>query len=171
MHRTDRHGTGPTQWLDNRKDPMTTAKTPASKQDLHDFKEFLKLREKASLAFVNGDIAPLDAVSTHTSPATIFGPAGDYVEGARKVNSANAEGAAHFQPEGESKFEVLQIAAEGDVAWWAGIQRASVRAKGKPNAAPMDLRVTEAFRREDGEWKLVHRHADPLKSEPEDKSK
>jgi ketosteroid isomerase-like protein len=32
---------------------------------------------------------------------------------------------------------------------------------------PLDLRVTEVFRRADGEWKLVHRHADPLAAREE----
>jgi hypothetical protein len=59
----------------------------------HDFEQFIKQREEASLAFVNGDIGPLDRIATHGSPATIFGPKGDYVEGAGNVNAANASGA------------------------------------------------------------------------------
>ncbi|WP_409527241.1 nuclear transport factor 2 family protein [Rhizobium sp. P28RR-XV] len=34
---------------------------------------------------------------------------------------------------------------------------------GQDGEIPMSLRVTEVFRREEGEWKLVHRHADMLR--------
>ena len=33
---------------------------------------------------------------------------------------------------------------------------------GTSEAAPNALRVTTVFRREDGEWRIVHRHADPI---------
>ena len=139
--------------------------------DLHDFDRFMKQREEASSAFVNGDIEPLHRLSTHLSPATIFGPKGDYIQGADEVNAANASGAKMFESGGENSFEILQMAANDGIAFWAGIQRSRVKMQGKAEAIPMDLRVTEAFRREDSEWKLVHRHADILKSESEEKKK
>ena len=130
--------------------------------DMHNFEQFMKQREKASLAFVNGDIGPLDRLSTHDSPASIFGPNGDTLDGADKVNASNANGASHFQSGGTNKFEVMQMGASDGIAYWAGIQRSTVRMQGKSEAIPMDLRVTEVFRLEDGEWRLVHRHADVL---------
>lgn len=141
------------------------------KNDMDDFKEFMKRREDASRAFVNGDAKPLDGVATHTSPATIFGPKGDYVEGADEVNAANERGAKFFESGSESNFEILQMSANDGLAYWAGIQCSTVRMHGKKEAIPMDLRVTEVFRREDDEWKLVHRPADPLASESEETKK
>jgi ketosteroid isomerase-like protein len=136
---------------------------------LRDFKQFMNQREEASRAFLNGDIGPLGTIATHVSPATIFGPMGDYVEGADKVNEVNASGAKNFEPGGESRFEVLQIAANDGIAYWVGIQRATARMKGKTEVVPFNFRVTEVFRREDGGWKLVHRHADPLAVKSEGK--
>jgi ketosteroid isomerase-like protein len=37
-----------------------------------------------------------------------------------------------------------------------------VRVVGQDTTASMPLRVTHIFRKENGEWKLIHRHADPL---------
>jgi ketosteroid isomerase-like protein len=35
---------------------------------------------------------------------------------------------------------------------------------GRDDVAPVSLRVTSIFRNEDGRWRLVHRHADPITS-------
>ncbi|MRV76106.1 DUF4440 domain-containing protein [Duganella sp. FT92W] len=133
-------------------------------KDLHDFKRFMEERSRASTAFVNGDIGPLAALSATSSPATFFSPNGGVVQGAEDVNAANTKGAKAFAS-GESTFTVLHMAAGGDVAFWSGLQHAKVRFAGKPDDVTMALRVTEAFRREDGWWLLVHRHADPLVEE------
>ena len=44
-----------------------------------------------------------------------------------------------------------------------------MKVAGRDKAAPMALRVTHIFRKENGVWKLVLRHADPLvaKTAPE----
>jgi ketosteroid isomerase-like protein len=128
-----------------------------------DFDEFIKQREEASYAFVNGDLGPLEKISVQASPATIFGPKGDCVKGAKHVNAANAKGAKHFKPGSKNAFEVFHKTSDGEIAYWVGIQHSVVQMEGEQKGVPMDLRVTEIFRREKGHWKLFHRHADPLK--------
>ncbi|MGV7206380.1 YybH family protein [Oxalobacteraceae bacterium A2-2] len=131
-----------------------------------DFPHFLQQREQASTAFVNGDYGPLGQVSTQASPATIFGPKGDCVQGAEEVNKVNQQGAGMFGEGSENAFEIMHKASDGVLAYWVGIQRSKVSMKGKEGKVPMDLRVTEIFRREDGQWKLIHRHADQLAPGP-----
>jgi ketosteroid isomerase-like protein len=131
-------------------------------KDEADFDKFMKTREEAAAAYVRGEIGPLDAISARVSPTTFFGPQGGDVQGAKEVSSRYAHDATSFEPGGESHLEVVHKGADGSVAYWTGFQHAKVRLRGKPDPISMKLRVTELFRREGNEWKLVHRHADSL---------
>ncbi|WP_170990154.1 nuclear transport factor 2 family protein [Aquamicrobium sp. LC103] len=127
------------------------------------FSEFMKIREAAAEAFTRGKTGEVVALSTSQEPASFFGPDGNILRGAAGVRSAYDEGGSQFGAGGDSRFEIVHAAEGGDIAYWAGVQEAVVEIGGRRVA--MSLRVTELFRRENGEWKLVHRHADALRTD------
>lgn len=134
------------------------ARTSAAR-DVGTFNKFLQRRDEIATAYVNGDGAPLDAIVTHVDSATFMSPRGDSVTGAAAVAQRYATDVTHFAEGSTSKLEMLQ-SAHGHLGFWTGIQHAEVRLEGKDEAVPMTLRVTEIFRLEGGDWKLIHRHAD-----------
>ena len=69
----------------------------------------------------------------------------------------------------ETKEQAIDYAVRNGIAYWVGFQRATAHMKGKSEPVAFNLRVTEVFRREGGEWKMVHRHADALADAPSKK--
>lgn len=126
------------------------------------FDDFMLQRRRVAAAFVNGDPTPLREISTAADPATFFGPAGGVEEGAAHVLEINEAGSRQFQRGGITELEILHSGSDGDLGYWTGWQRSSVRVNGKAEPVSIRLRVTEVLRREGSTWKLVHRHADPL---------
>lgn len=124
------------------------------------FDDFMKRREAVSTDYINGKADGLLALSATHDPATFFPPGGDQIQGASRVNAANEKGAHSFGEGSTGHFEILQSSSCDDLGFWTGIQHADVMMKGKDKPVSMQLRTTEVFRREKGEWKLVHRHAD-----------
>jgi ketosteroid isomerase-like protein len=59
------------------------------------------------------------------------------------------------------RFELVAAGVSGDLAYTVGFEHTSVSWNGVP-LEPYTLRVTHVYRREDGEWKIVHRHGDRL---------
>jgi len=138
---------------------MTTTQHRASSANA-EFEQFFAKRSEAAAAYVNGDPAPLDALVPHSGEATFHSPRGDSVSGADAVSTRYRIDAATFASGGRSRFEILQQEISGDLAFWTGFQVASVRMKDHKEPIEMRIRVTEVFRRTDGHWQLVHRHAD-----------
>ena len=137
--------------------------------DLHRFEQFMKQREAAASAYVSGDATPVGALLTQHAPSSFFGPMGGHIEGAKKVWATHEHGAEQFHAGGENELEILNKGASDGIAYWVGLQHATVHIGKSAKATLMSLRVTEVFRREEGEWKLIHRHADMLASAPPEK--
>ena len=137
--------------------------------DQHDFEQFMKQRRVVALAYISGDAAPLGEIVTRHSPASFFKPSGGYCQGAEAVWSQYEHDARNFGSGSEGELEILHMAASDGLAYWVGFQRATAQLRGRQEAVPFNLRVTELFRREGHTWKLIHRHVDSLLSEPEAK--
>ncbi len=125
-----------------------------------DFDAFFKEREKAASAYVTGDGSAVDALVPHDGEASFHSPGGDSVTGAAEVAKRYLKDANAFKPNGRSRFEVLQKHSDGKLAFWSGFQIATVQIGDMPRPMEMRIRLTEVFRKLDGEWKMVHRHAD-----------
>ena len=57
------------------------------------------------------------------------------------------------------RFEAVAAGVSGDLAYTVGYEHSAVSIDGAP-VEPYSLRVTHVYRREDGAWKIVHRHGD-----------
>ena len=110
-------------------------------------------------AWINGDGAPYAL----PDDGTILGAIGGVGPGGAETAARQRLVAAQWR-RGTGSIELVNGAVHGDVAWLAFIERAIVELADDAVGVERrwDLRVTEVFRRSDGEWQRVHRHADPL---------
>ena len=138
-------------------------------ENLNNFERYMKRREDAGRVFLNGDPEPNSQLITDVSPATFFGPVGGYVQGAERVAARYKSDSEVFESADNISFEILQMEANDSIAFWVGFQHASARMRGRTEVVPVNLRVTEVFRRENEDWKLIHRHADPMACESLDR--
>ena len=64
--------------------------------------------------------------------------------------------------DGTWSYELLAAHFGDDVGYTVWIEHTQARIGGADAIHDLDLRVTHVFRRVDGDWRMVHRDADPL---------
>jgi ketosteroid isomerase-like protein len=75
----------------------------------------------------------------------------------------NVEHASSLRSDGT--FVGWQIVAKyvtAELAYVVQIERAEAKIGAREEITPYAVRATMIFRPDDGEWKVVHRHADPI---------
>lgn len=119
---------------------------------------------QADRALHNGDAAPRVALWSKKDPVTVFGAVVTKV-GWDEVGPMFEWLASRFSHCSSFEYEVIAADVSGDLAYVAGVEHTTASVAGA-EPVPYTLRVTTVFRREDGQWRPVHRHADPVPDSP-----
>ena len=120
----------------------------------------LPRQHEAELALHNGDAGPRKMLWSHKDPVTVLGAART-ASGWAAVEALFDWLASNFSNCISTELEVTASGVSGDQGYVVGTERTTASVGGE-SPVPYSLRVTLVFRRENGEWKAVHRHADPM---------
>lgn len=124
--------------------------------------DILSRTQSANAAWMRGEWnAGYGTLISQADDASIYGPfGGPATIGATQWAARGAEAVKAFK-NGASNLHLIKAYASGDLAVLVTLEEQSGDIAGKP-AHPWSIRVTQVYRRENGTWKVVHRHADPL---------
>lgn len=113
----------------------------------------------AELALHNGDAGPRRAIWSRNEPVSVLG-AWRNAHGQREVDELFAALERSLSDCTSYTFELRAYDVVDDMAFTVGLEHASTSVDGDPRT--YTLRATQVYRREGGEWKVAHRHADTL---------
>ena len=111
--------------------------------------------------FANGDAAGIKRLFSHAEDVTVLGGFGGFEHGWSEVGPRLDWAAAQFSGGRYGQEEISAIVG-GDIGCLVSLERWSYAHPKTGAETLLELRVSQVFRREEGAWRLVHRHADPL---------
>ena len=128
--------------------------------DRDDFVAWTQGRLRAAeTALHNGDPGPRLAIGSTREPVSVLGAWRSAV-GQEELRDLFHNLADTFSNCTSHVYEVVAADVVGEMAYTAGYEQTQVSVNGEPRRYV--LRVTQLYRREEGEWKVAHRHADTV---------
>jgi ketosteroid isomerase-like protein len=119
--------------------------------------------------FLKGNPEHTKRLFSHQQDVTLANPLGPAAPGIGPVAhgwkqvAKTLEHASSTSLEGELvSVKVLEKYVTAELAYIVEIERPKAKIGAREDITPSALRATMIFRPEDGEWKIVHRHADPI---------
>jgi ketosteroid isomerase-like protein len=113
----------------------------------------------AERALHNGDAGPRRALWCRSEPVSVLG-AWRNACGQEELDELFTALERSFSECTSYSHAVHSFDVAGDMAYTAGVEHISASVDGQPRT--YTLRTTQVYRREDGEWKVAHRHADTV---------
>jgi ketosteroid isomerase-like protein len=121
----------------------------------------------AADAFSRGDPDPVKALYSGADNVTLANPFGPTRRGGDAVMAALDLASSRMSDGQVVGFDELARYRSDELATILEVEHWRARIGDRDSVEPFDLSITTTFRRENGEWKIVHRHADPISTEDE----
>ena len=129
-----------------------------------DLEEVLEQFKLAGNEFMKGNPKPVQDLFSHREDVTLANPFGRPVRGWENASKTQKRSASYYRDGEIYDFETVAKYVTPELACILWIERTNAKVGGRDEVTPCDLRVTMTLRPEDGTWKVVHRHADPITS-------
>jgi ketosteroid isomerase-like protein len=125
--------------------------------------ELIEQYYRAQREFLIGNPEPVKNLFSQGDDVTLANPYGPPVRGFDEVAKA-VEHAASLHSDGTFvEWQIVAKYVSAELAYVVQIERAEAKVGAREDISPLAVRATMNFRpEEDGEWKIVHRHADPI---------
>lgn len=135
----------------------------------HDLSSAIEAFRAALRSYVRGDEQPVASLFSQRDDVTLANPLGPPRRGPAEVGDGIVEGAKNYKEGGPLRFhevsshiEEVSRYATPDLGYVVQLERHEGLVAGSDDEVVIALRVTLIFRPEEGSWKVVHRHADPI---------
>ena len=123
--------------------------------------------DAAMAGVANGDVSEIKRLYSHTVDATSFYGWGGYEQGEEAVSKRWDWAGQQFKG-GTVRHDNITTVITPEMFYTTDIETFSdQRVAGVEGVTGWSNRVTHIFRREGGEWRLIHRHANRLEAQHE----
>jgi ketosteroid isomerase-like protein len=124
--------------------------------------DFIRSYHSALNMFFAGNPEPAKQLYSRREDASLGNPFGPFEIGWPHVEAAMERAAANYREGRATGFESVATHVTPDLAYLLEVERFEAKVGGAKDFVSGALRVTSVLRLEDGHWKVVHRHADPI---------
>ena len=127
-----------------------------------DVDQLIDQYQQALDEFMKGDPEPVKELFSHREDVTLANPLGPPAHGWDEVAATIEHAASQFRDGRLVGVEIVEKRVTPEFAYTLWLEHAEGKVGGMEDVAPATLRVTMIYRPEEGGWKVVHRHADPI---------
>jgi ketosteroid isomerase-like protein len=129
-----------------------------------DLNQAVELHHRAGDAIMKGDHEGYAELYSRRDDVTLGNPFGPFARGYKDVLQTLKRAGTVYREGEATGFERVSEHVTPGLACFVEVERYRAKVGGRDEITAVSVRVTSIFRNEDGEWKLVHRHADPITS-------